>query len=133
MKNTSVKLADLEAFSPLCPLPEDVTSTLQALGFTLDFQMDATRFPKRGDASTPALPAQYHYSDRYGTEVIYLAGRDSNTDGIRLPEHASRFWVFPGGNIEAYRQIVSDLVVRWRLAWFSVDRSTQSLAQRDVA
>ena len=112
---TQTILCDLEGFCPTCPTAEEVTNFLQALGFHLAFQMDAITYPAY--TQTPAMPAQYHYSDLHGTEVIYLAGRDANTDGVHLCEHASRFWVFPGADEAVYRLMASALAVKWRFLW----------------
>jgi len=57
----SALLRDLEAFCATCPAPEEVTQGLEALGFELTFHMDM--IPSSGATQTPALPAQYHYSD----------------------------------------------------------------------
>jgi hypothetical protein len=61
---------ELEAFCTTCPLAEEVSSLLSTLGFTLSFQMQE----QVALVHLPVLPAQYHYKDAYGTEVIYLAG-----------------------------------------------------------
>ena len=106
---------DLEAFCATRPTPEEVAQGLRTLGFELTFQMDM--IPTSRLTQTPALPAQYHYSDGFGTEVIYLAGRDAYLDGERLPAHASRFWLFPGGCADAYQRALSLLALRWRLRW----------------
>jgi len=108
-------LRDLEAFCTTRPAPEEVTQGLQALGFELTFHLDM--IPSSGPTQIPALPAQYHYSDGSGTEVIYLAGCDPDLDGIGLPAHASRFWLFPGAGPDAYHRAVSLLALRWRLRW----------------
>ncbi len=66
---------ELEAFCTTCPPTEEVSALLATLGFTLAFHMDAVQSPC---AEVPPLPAQYHYKkDECGTEVIYLAGRDT--------------------------------------------------------
>jgi hypothetical protein len=108
-------LRDLEAFCATCPAPEEVTQGLRAPGFELTFQMDM--IPTSRLTETPALPAQYHYSDGFGTELIYLAGRDADLDREGLPAHASRFWLFPGGCADAYLQALSLLARSFRLRW----------------
>jgi hypothetical protein len=108
-------LTDLEAFCATCPSPEEVSRVLAPLGLTLTFQMRA--FTYAPYKATPALPPQYHYSDGYGTEVIYLAGHDANTQEVRLPSHESRFWLFAGANQQVYTQVRSLLALRWRLDW----------------
>src|SRR6266700_3711930 len=90
------KAQDLEALCATCPSPQEVSNMLQVLGFELAFHMDVVASPVYAQMSP--LPAQYHYRDKYGTEVIYLAGHDADLDGVRLPEHASRFWLYPGAD-----------------------------------
>lgn len=113
------QVIDLEAFCATCPPPDEVTNLLQRLDFRLTFQMDAVA--ARCYGQIPALPAQYHYSDQYGTEVIYLAGSDADTDGRQLPTHASRFWLFPGSDPDAYQHTGSQLALRWRFRWLLAD------------
>ena len=117
-------LRDLEAFCTTCPAPEEVTQVVQALGLELTFHMD--RIPSSESTQTPAIPAQYHYSDGSGIEVIYLAGCDPDLDGIGLPVHASRFWLFPGACQEAYHRAVSPLALRWRLRWRPAEATPSS-------
>ena len=59
----------------------------------------------------PALPAQYHYKkDGCGTEVIYLAGRDTPLEeGEVFPLHASRFWLSAGADAQAFQRTLSTL------------------------
>jgi hypothetical protein len=118
----------LDAFCQTCPTAEAVTTLLEGLGFSLSFQMDAMRYPAY--TQLPDLPAQYHYSDEYGTQVIYMVGRDTPLDGERFPRHASRFWVYPGADAGAFRRVVSVLAIRWLLTW---QRSPRPHAQADVA
>src|SRR5436305_461002 len=80
-----------QAFCATCPSAEEVSTLLATLGFSLDFQLDA-----QYTSQLPLLPAQYHYQDVCGTEVIYLAGRDVALDGEQFPPHASRFWLYAG-------------------------------------
>ena len=103
------------AFCATCPPPEQVTALLQSFSFTLVFQMDAVNYGEW--QPVPNLPAQYHYRDEHGTEVIYLAGRDANMDGERLPVHASRFWLSPGRDERAYQNIASALSSTYRFSW----------------
>ena len=100
---------------------------LATLGFHLDFKLDAQR-----SHTSPLLPlpAQYHYQDACGTEVIYLAGRDMALDGKSLPPHASRFWLYAGANAQAFQLAALTLALHWRLAW--CDPSAQAL-QEEVA
>jgi hypothetical protein len=121
-----IKVDELEAFCATCPSAEEVTSLLQAVGFTLTFHMDAV---PSACAGAPALPAQYHYQDKNGSEVIFLAGRDvEDPDGVQLPEHASRFWIYPGADAGAARWVANMLATRWSFAWRS-----ESPARQDVA
>jgi hypothetical protein len=116
---------DLEAFCAFCPPAEEVSGVLQAVGFALAFHMDS--IPPAG-AVVPPLPAQYHYRDRRGSEVIFLAGPDADPDGAPLPEHASRFWLYPGADAEAARWVAHVLAVKWSFAWRSESQPIQDVA-----
>jgi hypothetical protein len=117
---------DLEAFCATCPTPREVTELLQAVGFAVDFHMDT--IPSACD-SVPPLPAQYHYrDDRHGSEVIFLAGSDADLDGVPLPEHASRFWIYPGADAEAARWIAHVLAAKWSLTWHRLSQARQDVA-----
>jgi hypothetical protein len=107
---------ELEAFCPTCPAPETVTSLLEGLGFRLTFQMDAVIYPAW--SATADLPAQFHFSDERGTDVVFLAGKDTPTDGERFPPHASRFWFFAGADAASYQPVVQVLATRWLLTWY---------------
>lgn len=122
------KARGMEAFCATCPSTEEVTTLLQTLGFELTFQMDIDSSPEY--EHVPPLLAQFHFEDNHGTEAIFLAGPDADLDGIRLPEHASRFWIYPGADAAAFRRTASALAVRWLLIWQSTV-STQ--VGRDVA
>ncbi len=111
----SLKHSPLEAFCVACPDPQMVTAFLRTFGFSLAFQMEAIQ----AEEAAP-LPAQYHYQDNYGTEVIYLAGKDTSDDEtIHYPHHASRLWAYSGSNQEAYSRVVQALASRWFLLWLS--------------
>src|SRR5438876_11148261 len=117
---------DLEAFCAICPTPQEVTSVLQAIGFTLTFHMDAVPSACEG---VPTLPAQYHYCDQlHGSEVIFLAGCDADLDGVQLPEHASRFWLYPGADAGAARWVAHVLAAKWSFAWRSESQARQRVA-----
>jgi len=116
---------DLQAFCATCPSAEEVTNVLQAVGCALTFQMDAV---PSACAEVPPLPAQYHYLDGRGNEVIFLAGPDADPDGAPLPEHASRFWIHPGADAGATRWIAHALAARWSLAWQAVSPARQDVA-----
>ena len=108
---------ELEAFCTTCPPVEEVSALLANLGFTLSFQMQ-----EQDDLHTlvhlPALPAQYHYKDAHGTEVIYLAGRDTPLeDGEVFPFHASRFWLYTGADAQAFQLTMSTLALRYQFTW----------------
>ena len=109
------KVDERAAFCTTCPSAEEVGSLLQVLGFELTFHLD-TDVPPMYE-QLPPLPAQFHFQDTHGNEVIFLAGRDVDLDGGLLPEHAA-----------AYRRIARMLAVRWSLAW---QPSTQ--VRQDVA
>jgi hypothetical protein len=113
-------ISGLDAFCQTCPPPQDVTTLLEGLGFHLSFQMDAICYPAY--TLMPDLPAQYHFRDEHGTEVIYLAGRDAPLDGERFPRHASRFRVYPGADAGACQRIVAVLATRWLLTWQRLPR-----------
>ena len=119
-------ITDLHAFCATCPAPEEVTSVLQELGFRLSFQMDAIVYPTYTQLSD--LPAQYHYQNDQGTEVIYLHGRDTDPDGLPFPAHASRFWVYCGRDERASRRIVQGLAQRWVCSWRRLSQRCQDVA-----
>src|SRR5260370_29779526 len=104
----------LEVFCATCPSAEEVTHLLQAKGFTLAFHMDAV---PSACTQVPQLPAQYHYRDQRGNEVIYLAGPDTDPDGDPLPKPASRFWLHPGADAAAAHWAPHVLAVQWSFAW----------------
>ena len=120
---------ELGAFCSTCPTPEAVIAVLQELGFHLTFQMDAITYP--ASSGTPHLPAQYHFCDGHGTEVIYLAGRDAPLDGERFPRHQARFWLYAGSDTAACKRVLSALTARWLLTWQQMEASAPGL--QDVA
>jgi hypothetical protein len=105
---------ELEAFCATCPPVEQVSALLATLGFTLTFHMDAVQSPC---AEVPALPAQYHYKDASGTEVIYLAGCDTPLEGEVFPFHASRFWLYAGADTQAFQLTMSTLAISYLYTW----------------
>jgi hypothetical protein len=114
---------ELEAFCSTCPAAQEVTALLTRLGFRLEFQMDEQR---SHTSQLPPLPAQYHYKDAAGTEVIYLAGRDTPLEGEAFPFHASRFWLYAGAHIQAHELTLSTLTQTYLLAWRDpTERATQ--------
>jgi hypothetical protein len=120
------KAYNLEAFCAICPSAEEVISVLQALGFALTFHMKIDASPEY--EQVPPLPAQFHFQDKHGTEAIFLAGPDADLDGIPLPEHTSRFWLYPGANVAAYRRVAHVLAVTWPLTWRAGNAARQHVA-----
>jgi len=106
------RLADLSAFCSTRPPDCEVTAFLEGLGFFLDFDMPAKKY-----GYCAALAAQYHYKDRDGTEIIYLAGRDIADGIVRYPPHASRWWLYPGNSQYQYNLAVQELSQKWQLQW----------------
>ncbi len=115
-----------EAFCAICPTAQEVISVLQALGFELTFHLDVDASPEY--EQVPPLPAQFHFQDKHGTEAIFLAGPDADLDGIPLPEHASRFWLYPGADAAAYRRVAHVLAVKWSLTWQAESPARQHVA-----
>ena len=106
----------LEAFCRTCPAPQEVTACLHTMGFTLVFQMPAC-IPSASSAVAP-LPAQFHYERADGTEVIYLAGRDTPLeDGEVFPFHASRFWLYAGADAQVFQLAMSTLALSYQFTW----------------
>ncbi len=120
------KVYALEAFCATCPTDQEVTNLLQALGFELVFHMGAEVLPAY--EQLPPLPAQFHFQDRRGTEAIFLAGPDVNLDGILLPEHASRFWLYPGADAAGYWHVAHVLALTWSLSWRAESSAHQHVA-----
>ena len=121
-----IKALEVEAFCVTCPSAEEVTTLLQTLGFELTFHMEIDHPPEY--EQVPCLPAQFHFQDTHGNEVIFLAGRDTNLDGVQLPEHASRFWLYPGADRAAYHRVATLLSVRLSFAWRSSLHACQNVA-----
>jgi hypothetical protein len=116
-----------EAFCVTCPPTAEVTALLATLDFQLDFQLDAQH---THTSHLPPLPAQYHYKDASGTELIYLAGRDTVLDGQPLLPHASRFWLYAGADSEAFTRVLTTLAQRYQLTWRELSTPT---VQQEVA
>src|SRR5260370_34139886 len=109
MIQTPTQLKDLTAFCEACPDPTEVTALLETLGFSLVFSMPTKRY-----VNYPPTPAQYHYRDGHGTEVIFLAGRDHAEHGKPLyPSHASRWWLYGGSSQYAYNLVQQELSVKF--------------------
>ena len=109
-------VTEREAFCPICPAAQEVSELLTRLGFHLEFQMGEQRDHQ---SQLPSLPAQFHFKDPHGTEVIYLAGRDSplNDDGEALPPHASRFWLYAGASPQAFHLAQAMLALSYQFTW----------------
>lgn len=116
-------LVNLSAFCATRPHPDEVKAFLRPLGFTLEFSMPATvyttrRKPRSLVPAIPILPAQYHYRDRYGTEIIFLAGKDASWQiGGTYPRHESRWWLYHGSSQYSYNFVKQELSAKWRLQW----------------
>ncbi len=114
---------ELEAFCSTCPPPQDISALLATLGFTLAFQMQE-------QDDLVHLPAQYHYKDACGTEVIYLAGCDTPLEGEVFPFHASRFWLYAGADAQAFQLTLSTLALRYQFTWCT---PSEYVAHEEVA
>lgn len=114
--HTPSPATELHAFCPTCPPAPDVTALLATLGFRLAFQMEAQDDLRSGER-LPALPAQYHYKDAFGTEVLYLAGTDTPLEGEDYPRHASRFWLYAGAHSQAFRLARTMLALSYQFTW----------------
>lgn len=112
---SSKQSTELAAFCETCPSPQEVIQALAALGFRLAFQMEEQVQPAY--VQEPPIPAQFHFRDRHGTEVIFLAGVDTGEEGEYLPPHKARFWAYPGSLPVAALTVTQTLAARWRLSW----------------
>jgi hypothetical protein len=109
---------DVTAFCSTCPAADEVTEALTLLGFALVFQLDAD--DNQAYLHLAPLPAQFHYRNDHGTEVVYLAGVDQE-DEQPAPPHASRFWLYAGANANAQERAAEVLAATWSLRWFPLD------------
>jgi len=123
---TPLTTTEYTAFCATCPAADEVTEALAPLGFTLVFQMQAD--DAQAYLHLAPLPAQFHYRDRQGTEVIYLAGVNLE-DEQPAPVHASHFWLYAGADASAYKQAAEALTAQWALTW----QDTHALALSAVA
>jgi hypothetical protein len=105
---------ELEAFCATCPSTEEVTTLLKTFGLELTFHLDIDVSPDY--EHLPCLPAQFHFQDEQGNEVLFLAGRDVDFDGRGFPEHASRFWLYAGADRAVYQRVARALADRWSFA-----------------
>ncbi|MBX5459256.1 MAG: hypothetical protein IRZ31_20375 [Thermogemmatispora sp.] len=87
-----------------------VSSVLKREGFRLSFSLPACR------RRWGWLPAQYHYTDAAGTEVIWLSGQDpeAREQDPMAPEHRSRFWVYAARRAPERAELI---LMRLRQAW----------------
>ena len=105
---------ELTAFCATCPTSDEVIAVLAPLGFTLVFAMPAD--DEQAYLHLAPLPAQFHYRDQHGTEVLYLAGVDREEEQ-KAPRHASRFWLYAGADEGAYQRSAQVLTATWPLTW----------------
>jgi hypothetical protein len=118
---------ELEAFCPSCPAPEEVSIFLGRLGMHLDFQMDAFLPPAHSEIAQ--LPAQFHFEHASGMSIIYLAGEDKEPeDGVRLPPHKSRFWVYSGSDASVFGRISQRMAHQWSFTWLHLPQIRQEVA-----
>jgi hypothetical protein len=117
MIQTHTKPIALDTFCQSCPSADEVTAFLAKQGFDLVLHLGPSAPRCRYRGCGPTLPDQYHYRDRFNTDVIYLAGKDIPEEQERLPAHASRWWLYPGGNHDAYTSIKGLLALQWGLHW----------------
>jgi hypothetical protein len=118
---------ELAAFCHTCPEPEEVIAFLAQLGLRLDFQLEAFSPPTYSELSE--LPAQFHFADDSGMNLIYLAGEDSATeDGERLPVHKSRFWAYIGADEPRFEKITQLVALRWSFTWHYPEETEQDVA-----
>nr|BBH95162.1 hypothetical protein KTA_33610 [Thermogemmatispora argillosa] len=92
-----------------------VSALLGREGYRLTFRLAACR------RRWGWLPAQYHYTDAAGTEVIWLAGPDPELREAdpQAPAHRSRFWVYASRRApERAEQIRARLRQVWGLDWY---------------
>jgi hypothetical protein len=116
-----------EAFCRTCPEPQEVTTCLHTMGFTLVFQMPAC-IPSASSA-VALLPAQFHYERPDGLSIIYLAGQDrADEEEERLPPHASRWWVYAGAHSGAVSQVIHALTIKWSCTWRRLSQACQDVA-----
>ncbi|WP_112431907.1 hypothetical protein [Thermogemmatispora tikiterensis] len=101
-----------------------VNALLERQGFRLAFHLPACR------RRHSWLPAQYHYTDAAGTEVIWLSGQDpeAREQDPTAPEHRSRFWVYAARRApERAEQILIRLRQAWGLDWRPVTAQANPL------
>lgn len=118
------------AFCSICPSPEAVTDHLARFGLVLTYARPAEM--AQDYLHLPPLPAQYHYEDARGTQVMFLAGPDTSCladdegdEEVDLlpgrnsyPPHASRFWLIPGANELTTHHVQEALAARWAFHWY---------------
>ena len=115
--NACTTVPPCQSFCQSCPSPGQLTEHLARLGFILTLTLKARRYPSTNKCQPIVQPAQYHYSDGEGTEVIYLAGPDTAEDKEALPRHASRWWIYPGRDHAFYERLMHTLASRYVLTW----------------
>jgi hypothetical protein len=120
-------IQELEAFCPGCPEPGEVTTFLDALGFTLSFTMGVVH---AHDRNVAPLPAQFHFERDDGLCIVYLAGGDTPMSGEHFPAHQSRFWACAGAENAAFERITRALAVKWGFIWQRATQDSGRPAQR---
>jgi hypothetical protein len=114
----TLHITNLTGYCATCPSPDEVTAVLVQLGFTLIFQLEAD--DDQAYLHLAPLPAQFHYRDHHGMEVIYLAGVDQDEEQP-APPHASRFWMYAGADEHALKRATQVLSATWVLTWGGTD------------
>ncbi|GCE18678.1 hypothetical protein [Dictyobacter kobayashii] len=115
-----MQTSTLEGFCQTCPDPQEVAAMLEPLGLSLQFQSAVSI-----SYSAPYLPAQYHYQGAQGTEVIFLAGKDTPENGTRFPPHRSRWWIYRGASHYAFNLVAQEIAARWGIDWLDNQESAQ--------
>lgn len=115
------------AFCRTCPLSDDVTTLLARFGLKLIYSRPVEK--RQQYRGLPPLPAQFHYEDDWGTQVLFLAGPDNpcladdddeeETSPLSrsYPPHASRFWIIVGAHPLRACRIQEELATRFGLHW----------------
>ncbi len=109
----------ISGYCDVCPTSAEVQAVLGPLGFRQTFALDA----QPAGIEESAAPAQFYFEDAVGTQVCFLAGRDTSRRGSRLPPHASRFLIYAGGFPSVVAGVRAALEQRWSLLWQPSDPS----------
>jgi hypothetical protein len=114
----TLQMTDQTAYCATCPSADEVTAVLAPLGFILVFEMNAD--DDQAYLHLAPLPAQFHFRNDDGTEVIYLAGVDQ-ADEQPASRHAARFWIYAGADTGARERVTQLLSATWTLTWAEHD------------